>query len=64
MSTVAFLKDSSPPLTMEKIKYALGGNICRCTGYTKILQAIQELADQKEIVDQIQEDWRNEFESK
>ena len=61
ISTVSFLKEKSSPVTLDKIKTAFGGNICRCTGYTKILAAIQELADQKDIIDQIQEDWKNEF---
>ena len=28
----------------EEIRYALVGNLCRCTGYTKILDAVQEYA--------------------
>jgi aerobic carbon-monoxide dehydrogenase small subunit len=32
--------------TREEIRYALIGNLCRCTGYTKILDAIEEYADQ------------------
>jgi carbon-monoxide dehydrogenase small subunit len=32
--------------TREEIRYALVGNLCRCTGYTKILDAIEEYADQ------------------
>ena len=31
--------------TREEIRYALVGNLCRCTGYTKILDAIQEYAE-------------------
>jgi len=30
----------------EEIRYALVGNLCRCTGYTKILDAIEEYAGQ------------------
>ncbi len=30
----------------DEIRYALVGNLCRCTGYTKILDAIEEYADQ------------------
>jgi aerobic carbon-monoxide dehydrogenase small subunit len=32
--------------TRDEIRYALVGNLCRCTGYTKILDAVQEYADQ------------------
>jgi aerobic carbon-monoxide dehydrogenase small subunit len=28
----------------EEIRYALIGNLCRCTGYTKILDAVEEYA--------------------
>jgi aerobic carbon-monoxide dehydrogenase small subunit len=30
----------------DEIRYALVGNLCRCTGYTKILDAIEEYAGQ------------------
>ena len=30
--------------TRDEIRYALVGNLCRCTGYTKILDAVQEYA--------------------
>ena len=32
--------------TRDEIRYALVGNLCRCTGYTKILDAIEEYAGQ------------------
>jgi len=31
--------------TRDEIRDALVGNLCRCTGYTKILDAIEEYAD-------------------
>jgi len=31
--------------TREEIRDALVGNLCRCTGYTKILDAVEEYAD-------------------
>lgn len=42
MSLAALLDDVEEP-TMDDVKSALGANICRCTGYTKILQAAREI---------------------
>jgi carbon-monoxide dehydrogenase small subunit len=40
MSAWALLqKDASPP--REEIARALSGNLCRCTGYTKIFEAVE-----------------------
>jgi aerobic carbon-monoxide dehydrogenase small subunit len=38
------LLDRSPHPTDEEIKTALAGNFCRCTGYKKILDAVQSVA--------------------
>lgn len=35
------LLDEDPFPSAEKIKKALSGNMCRCTGYTSIIRAIQ-----------------------
>ena len=40
MSAKALLAES-PRATREEIKQALSGNLCRCTGYTKILDAVE-----------------------
>lgn len=37
--------------TREEIRYALVGNLCRCTGYTKILDAVEEYAERAESGD-------------
>ncbi|HKW70384.1 MAG TPA: (2Fe-2S)-binding protein [Candidatus Dormibacteraeota bacterium] len=35
------LLDTNPRPTRDEIREALAGNLCRCTGYTKILQAVE-----------------------
>jgi len=34
------LLDNNPNPTEEEIRYALAGNLCRCTGYDKIVRAV------------------------
>ncbi len=44
MSAVGLLEKNANP-TEEEVKYAIGGNLCRCTGYTKVVQAIMAAAE-------------------
>jgi carbon-monoxide dehydrogenase small subunit len=47
--TAKALLDENPNPSRDEIRQALSGNLCRCTGYTKILQAVELAA--KEIAD-------------
>jgi carbon-monoxide dehydrogenase small subunit len=38
------LLNRNPKPSVAEIKTALAGNLCRCTGYTSIIRAIQEAA--------------------
>ncbi len=38
------LLDRNPDPTEPEIRYALAGNLCRCTGYDKIVRAVQHAA--------------------
>jgi len=46
MSAKAFL-DRCPKPTEEEVKMALSGNLCRCTGYRKIIEAILAVAQEE-----------------
>ncbi len=40
MAAAALLERNSEP-DLDEIRHALAGNLCRCTGYIKILEAVQ-----------------------
>jgi carbon-monoxide dehydrogenase small subunit len=40
------LLDRNPDPDESEIRYALAGNLCRCTGYDKIVRAVQATAKQ------------------
>jgi aerobic-type carbon monoxide dehydrogenase small subunit (CoxS/CutS family) len=42
--TARALLDQSPRPTEEEIRLALSGNLCRCTGYARIVEAVRSAA--------------------
>ena len=45
VSAKALLDENQHP-SRDEIKEAIAGNLCRCTGYVKIMEAIESVADQ------------------
>ena len=39
------LLDENPRPTREEIRFALAGNLCRCTGYDRIVEAVERAAE-------------------
>lgn len=40
------LLDKNPNPTESEIRFGLAGNLCRCTGYDKIVRAVQDAAEE------------------
>ncbi len=40
------LLDTNPQPSEDEVRLALSGNLCRCTGYQKIAQAVLQAADE------------------
>jgi len=49
MISAAALLARNPKPTRLEIKEALAGNLCRCTGYTKILDAVEVASGQRKM---------------
>ena len=46
--TAKALLDKNPGASEEEIRFQLAGNLCRCTGYDKIVRAVLDAADNGE----------------
>jgi carbon-monoxide dehydrogenase small subunit len=44
LSALALLEENPNP-TEEDIRWGISGNLCRCTGYTNIVKAVQYAAN-------------------
>ncbi|MCL4330211.1 MAG: (2Fe-2S)-binding protein [Candidatus Thermoplasmatota archaeon] len=63
--TALWLLKKNPGATREEIREALSGNICRCTGYSSIVDSIQQAsgmskdqAEEEEMVTRNPQAWR------
>jgi aerobic carbon-monoxide dehydrogenase small subunit len=43
LTSIAFLRKNANP-SRDEIQKAISGNLCRCTGYVQIIDAIEEVA--------------------
>jgi aerobic-type carbon monoxide dehydrogenase small subunit (CoxS/CutS family) len=48
LSAAALLQHNARP-SRDEIKDALSGNLCRCTGYTQILNAVEVASGQRDV---------------
>ena len=48
LSAMSLLNQNPNPSEME-IREGIAGNLCRCSGYTKIVEAIQDAADKMQM---------------
>jgi carbon-monoxide dehydrogenase small subunit len=52
LTSIALLKDNQDP-SDDEIRWALSGNICRCTGYMNIVKAVKSAAVQMKAASEV-----------
>ncbi len=60
MSTISLFNESNEKLTKTSIEEGLGGNICRCTGYSKIVDAIYSFTENSNFICKLNSEFKNE----
>ena len=48
MSATALLQENPNP-TEEDVRFGIGGNLCRCTGYSKVVEAVLAAAQEMRV---------------
>ncbi|MCF8354775.1 MAG: (2Fe-2S)-binding protein [Melioribacteraceae bacterium] len=61
ISTLSLMNENDNKISEDEMKWKLGGNICRCTGYTKIIEAVDFLSKQNELMSKVKRDFSNAF---
>ena len=49
LMSAKMLLDHNPNPTEEDVKRALSGNLCRCTGYVRIVKAVKKAAATRKL---------------
>ncbi len=49
MSATGFLQENPDP-TEEEVRFAIGGNLCRCTGYARVVEAVMAAAEEMRTI--------------
>ena len=57
MSAMAIVNEMTESFSEDDLKYLIAGNMCRCTGYTKITGAIKDLSRRKSLITEIKSVW-------
>ena len=52
VASEALLSETLTP-TREEIREAISGNLCRCTGYQQIVNAVEDTAEKRRIVKEV-----------
>jgi carbon-monoxide dehydrogenase small subunit len=56
MLTAKALLDENPDPTEDEVRWALSGNLCRCTGYQNIVKSVLVAAARLRAKDNVEED--------